>query len=236
MLIPPRRPPKMPTFRLEEHLSREGHVYIAGIDEVGRGAWAGPVCAAAVILPRDRRSRLTLAGVDDSKQLTPEQRAVLRRRIEEVAVAWAVGSASSSEIDALGIVPATRLAMTRAASRLCPTPDVLLIDAVALPALHVRQHAFNFADAISLSVAAASILAKTARDDMMCALDEAVPGYGFAAHKGYGTHAHALGLRQLGPCWAHRRSFAPVAHCQIQDLTNSAPLDEDHQRTTDIRQ
>lgn len=211
MHLPPRRLPKAPTLSIESHLRREGHARVAGMDEAGRGAWAGPVVAAAVILPCDRRARAALMGVNDSKKLAPRQRADLRLRIAEVALAWAVGSASNAEIDALGIVPATRLAMLRAVARLAPAPDALLIDALALPELALRQHAFNFADAISLSVAAASIVAKTERDAMMRDLDAKAPGYGFAGHKGYGTASHARRLRALGPCWAHRCSFDPVA-------------------------
>jgi ribonuclease HII len=199
-----------PTLSMEAELRRAGHAHVAGVDEAGRGAWAGPVCAAAVILPHDRRSRAALAGVNDSKLLSPAQRGQLRERIEQVALAWSVGCASSGEIDALGIVPATRLAMMRAVAGLNPYPDALLIDALALPELRLRQRAFNYADSISLSVAAASILAKTVRDALMCAVDAALPGYGFARHKGYGTAEHAANLRSLGPCWLHRFSFSPV--------------------------
>jgi ribonuclease HII len=188
----------------------QGYRLIAGVDEVGRGAWAGPVVAAAVILPLDPKTRRQLRGVNDSKQLTPEQRAEARGRIEQVAVAWAAGSATCDEIDALGIVPATRLAMMRAISSLALAPDALLIDAVSLPDVPIRQCAFNFADSLSLSVAAASILAKTERDAMMCGLEATLPGYGFAAHKGYGTRSHATALHTLGVSPIHRRSFKPI--------------------------
>ncbi|MDW8351633.1 MAG: ribonuclease HII [Anaerolineae bacterium] len=200
-----------PSLREERALWRSGCRRVAGVDEAGRGAWAGPVVAAAVILPCNPRAASYLRGVNDSKQLTPTQRAALRERIERVAVAWAVGSASNAEIDALGIVPATRLAMMRAVAALQLTPDALLIDALDLPELPIVQRAFPRADAISLSVAAASILAKTTRDAVMCALDATASGYGFADHKGYGTRAHAEALARLGPCWAHRRTFKPVA-------------------------
>ena len=191
-------------------MQRAGHALVAGIDEAGRGAWAGPVVAAAVILPSSRTSLAHLRGANDSKQLTSNQRDVQRRLIEAHALAWSVGSASSAEIDALGIVPATRLAMMRAITSLAITPHVLLIDAVKLPMLALPQRVFNFADSISLSVACASILAKTARDAMMCGLHDTLPNFGFAAHKGYGTRLHTSALAQHGPCWAHRRSFAPI--------------------------
>lgn len=203
---------RSPSLHEERALQRAGHHFIAGVDEAGRGAWAGPVVAAAVVLPCDRRTSARLRGVNDSKQLTPAQRLAMRERIERVALAWSIGSASSAEIDALGILAATRLAMMRAVAGLQLAPDALLIDAVELPALPLVQRAFDHADAISLSVAAASILAKTVRDAIMCALDASVAGYGFAGHKGYGTRAHARALAQLGPCWAHRRTFKPVAN------------------------
>ncbi|BCX02450.1 MAG: ribonuclease HII [Candidatus Roseilinea sp.] len=212
---------RSPSLREERALQRAGHRLIAGVDEAGRGAWAGPVVAAAVILPFDRRTSALLRGVNDSKQLTPAQRVALRERIERVALDCSVGSASSAEVDALGIVAATRLAMMRAVVGLRLAPDALLIDAVALPELPVVQHAFDHADAISLSVAAASILAKTARDAIMCALDASAVGYGFAGHKGYGTRAHAEALARLGPCWAHRRTFKPVASLRSRLLTTT---------------
>jgi len=133
-----------------------------------------------------------------------------RVQVEQHAVAWAVGSASHEEIDAIGIVNATRLAMTRAVCELTVQPDALVIDAVRLPELGLTQDVFYHADAISLSVASASILAKTARDSYMRILEEQLPGYGFAAHKGYGTVVHQAALAQLGVSWAHRRSYAPI--------------------------
>ncbi len=202
---------RAPSLREERALQRAGYRFIAGVDEAGRGAWAGPVVAAAVILPCHRSVSSRLRGVNDSKQLTPAQRAAMRERIQQIALAWSFGSASSAEIDALGILPATRLAMMRAVAGLSSAPDALLIDAVVLPELHLPQRAFDHADAVSLSVAAASILAKTARDAIMCALDAAIVGYGFADHKGYGTRAHAGALARLGPSRAHRFTFRPVA-------------------------
>ncbi|MCW1967083.1 MAG: ribonuclease HII [Anaerolineae bacterium] len=202
----------MPSLDREFGLRTQGYAHIAGIDEAGRGAWAGPVTAAAVILPLDQPERLRLlAGVNDSKQLSAKQREAMRKQIQQVAVAWAIGEASADEIDRLGIVPATRLAMQRASEALLPQPHALLIDAVRLPALALPQQSFNFADSISLSVAAASILAKTARDAALDQLDAEHPGYGFAKHKGYGTAAHCAALHRLGVSPLHRRSYAPIA-------------------------
>jgi len=204
------RPAASPTLEREWSLLQAGFRCIAGIDEAGRGAWAGPVMAAAVILPATPSIAEALRLVNDSKKLTPVQRQARRGEIESAALAWAVGSASHEEIDALGILPATRLAMARAVAALAVQPDALLIDAVRLPAVKVHQEVFNFADSISLSVAAASILAKTERDALMRALDMTVPGYGFAAHKGYGTRTHQAALRTLGISPVHRRSYAPI--------------------------
>ncbi len=199
-----------PGLRHERALIREGFQAIAGIDEAGRGAWAGPVYAAAVVLPVTATCARTLRGVNDSKQLTPRQREEYREVITHTALAWAIASASHEEIDQLGIVQATRLAMARAVNGLTVNPDALVIDAVRLPELPQRQDVFYYADAISLSVAAASILAKTERDAFMCRLALELPGYGFESHKGYGTQAHQAALRRLGVSWAHRRSYAPV--------------------------
>lgn len=199
-----------PDFGRELALLRRGFLRIAGVDEAGRGAWAGPVVAAAVILPCKPAANAQLAGVNDSKKLTPKQRGAMREVVQRVALAWAVGSASCEEIDTVGIVPATRLAMARAVEGLAVKADALLIDALKLPAVKLHQQSFNFADSISLSVAAASILAKTARDAMMCELDGKVAGYHFALHKGYGTRIHQQCLRALGPSPAHRHSFKPI--------------------------
>jgi ribonuclease HII len=200
-----------PTFQHENTLLKAGHQYVAGIDEAGRGAWAGPVMAGAVILPLTQACTQMLYGVNDSKRLTPHQREVYRAKIEGVALAYAIGSATHEEIDAMGIVPATRLAMTRALKGLQPFPNALVIDALGLPDVPLTQDVFYFADSISLSVAAASILAKTERDAYMRRLDTQLPGYGFARHKGYGTRAHQQALQQLGVSEAHRRTYAPIA-------------------------
>lgn len=201
-----------------------GHTPVAGIDEAGRGAWAGPVSAAAVILPLDNPSALrSLRGVTDSKRLSPEARERLAPAIRAVAIASAVGWADALEVDSLGILAATRLAMRRAVDALVPTPLGLLIDAVTLPDVAIIQRAFFFADAISLSVAAASILAKTERDARMRAFDRDWPGYGFSTHKGYGTSAHASALARFGPCPLHRMTFRPVAHMASMQRERSQP-------------
>ncbi len=202
----------VPRLTYERRLVRQGHRLVAGMDEVGRGAWAGPVVAAAVILPLDRpRLRAALAGVTDSKQLTPRQRERLFDTIQAVALAIGVGGAGAAEVDRDGLTAATHAAMQRAVAMLAPAPDALLIDAVDLSALvPLPQTALIFGDARSLSIAAASIIAKVSRDRWMAGLDERYPGYGFARHKGYGTAAHSAALAQLGVCDMHRRSYAPI--------------------------
>ncbi|MDD5368630.1 MAG: ribonuclease HII [Anaerolineaceae bacterium] len=204
------RMPPSPDLSVELPLWRAGIYPLAGIDEAGRGAWAGPVSAAAVSLPYDASLMQRLSGVRDSKQMKPEQRTAWAVEIKAVALSWSIGFASNQEIDALGIAPATRLAMARAVAQLCPTPQHLLIDFLLLPAISIPQTPLVKGDARVLSIAAASVLAKTARDALLVDLDVTYPGYGFAAHKGYGTLRHALALQQLGPCPAHRMSFAPL--------------------------
>jgi ribonuclease HII len=200
-----------PDLSLEQRLWAQGYRRIAGLDEVGRGAWAGPVVAAAVILPPDRPSLLEdLTGVCDSKLLTPKQRESCYPRITASALAFAVGSASVEEIDQQGIVPATRLAMARALRILPLVPDYLLIDAVCLADVPIPQFATPKADMLHLSVSAASIIAKVHRDHWMAAMDGQFPGYGFGQHKGYGTAAHLAALRQLGASAQHRLSFGPL--------------------------
>jgi ribonuclease HII len=200
-----------PNLRQERALARQGHARVAGLDEAGRGAWAGPVVAAGVILPRNTRRLSALRGVRDSKLLTPRQREALLAPICEAALAVGVGMASHDEIDALGIVPATRLAMKRAIETLALAPDALLIDALKLPAVPLPQRVLFHADTLCLSVAAASIVAKVTRDRLMIELDARYPGYGFARHKGYGTAIHQQALAQLGPSAIHRMTFKPVS-------------------------
>jgi ribonuclease HII len=183
--------------------------YIAGLDEAGRGALAGPVCVGAVILSDDNPLLLrTLSGVRDSKQLTPRKRDQLAPRIKETARAWGIGFSSSDEIDELGIVPATRLAASRALEAMSFFPDFLLTDfRLELPELDVSQAALVKGDQRSLSIASASILAKTARDKLMVELELQYPQYGFARHKGYGTLAHRKRIAKLGFSPVHRKTF-----------------------------
>ncbi len=183
---------------------------MAGLDEAGRGAWAGPVSAGAVILPQGAEIASRLCDVRDSKQMTPAERTCWAAVIKEEALAWGVGFASNQEIDAQGIVPATRLAMMRALASLGVPAEHLLIDALRLPGIRLPQTALIKGDARSLSIAAASVLAKTARDALMVQLGEQYPEYGFARHKGYGTASHWEALQREGPCAIHRFSFEPV--------------------------
>jgi ribonuclease HII len=183
--------------------------YIAGLDEAGRGALAGPVCVGVVILPDDNPLLTqTLNGVRDSKQLSPRKRHQLKPLIKETARAYGVGFSSADEIDTLGIVSATRLAASRALEMLSLFPDFLLTDfRLELPELDVSQTALVKGDQRSLSIAAASILAKTARDEMMIELDAHYPEYGFSYHKGYGTLHHRSKITALGYSPIHRKSF-----------------------------
>ena len=199
-----------PETSFEQALWSGGITLIAGVDEAGRGAWAGPVSAGAVILPQRPDLAECLPGVRDSKQMTARQRARWAEVIRSLACAWGVGFASAEEIDELGILPATRLAMQRAIGQLSPAPQHLLVDAVRLPAIELPQQALIKGDVRVLSIAAASVLAKTARDALMVELDGSYPGYSLARHKGYGTAAHRAALECLGPCALHRRSFAPI--------------------------
>ncbi|MDR1726416.1 MAG: ribonuclease HII [Acidobacteriota bacterium] len=217
----PAAPPGAKELRERERLERllafergvrdEGFRRIAGVDEAGVGPLAGPVVAAAVVLPEGCMVR----GVDDSKRISkPERREELEAAIKEVALAWGVGRAEAEEIDSLNIYRAGLLAMRRAVERLAETsgepPDYLLIDARRIPGLGIPQRGIIRGDALSMSIAAASILAKTARDRHMLEMDALYPGYGFARHKGYPTKEHIKALRGRGPCAIHRRSFAPV--------------------------
>lgn len=177
-----------------------------GIDEAGRGPLAGPVVAAAVILDASR----PIAGLADSKVLAAGRREELAGLIRERALAWAVAEASVDEIDRLNILQATLLAMRRAVERLPVAAEYALVDGSCMPALPIPGRTIVAGDALEQSISAASILAKTARDALMHTLDTQYPGYGFARHMGYGTPEHLDCLRRLGPCIAHRRSFAPV--------------------------
>ncbi len=199
----------MPTFREERLLEAQGYRLIAGIDEVGRGAIAGPVVAAAVVLPCHLDASW-LVQVKDSKQLSPARREYLFHCIREAAVAIGVGKISNNTIDNQGIVKATRLAMTMAINQLAPPPESLLIDYLSLPEVPLPQKGITNGDELCFSIACASIIAKVARDHMMLELEQTCPGYGLAQHKGYGTEEHLSCLRRLGPSPIHRRSFKPV--------------------------
>lgn len=209
-----------PDLAFERALWKSGLKYVAGLDEAGRGALAGPVAVGAVILPqsvqRSWRRRpaqgandSSLRGVRDSKQMTVLQREAAAPRIKQVALSWGVGFASAEEIDSLGIVGASRLAALRALQELCVLPDYLLTDfRLELPELDICQTALVKGDALCLSISAASVLAKTARDALLRELDSQVPGYGLGRHKGYGTRAHRLALRRLGRSPVHRQTFS----------------------------
>lgn len=201
----------MPSLYHEWILRDAGHERVAGIDEAGRGAWAGPVCAAAVVLPLERAGLLErLAGVNDSKLLSPAQREALLPRVREMALAVGVGWATPAEVDEWGIGPATRRAMCRAVEGLNGEVDALLLDYVRLPELALPQRALPKADRLCLSVAAASIVAKVERDRLMVALEREYPGYGLAQHKGYGTAQHRQALLRQGPSAIHRLSWQPL--------------------------
>ncbi|MBI3151978.1 MAG: ribonuclease HII [Chloroflexi bacterium] len=183
--------------------------HIAGLDEAGRGALAGPVCVGAVILPNGNPLlSQTLSGARDSKQLTPRKRLQLMPLIKETALTWGIGFATAEEIDWLGIVPATRLAAERALEMLAIFPNYLLTDfRLELPELDISQTALVKGDQRSLSIASASILAKTARDEKMMEMDVTYPEYGFSHHKGYGTNLHCQKIAQIGHSPIHRKTF-----------------------------
>jgi ribonuclease HII len=209
----------LPTLAYETRLWAKGYGRVAGLDEAGRGAWAGPVVAAAVILPPDDPDLLRhLAGVRDSKQLAAARREALLVPILEHAVAWGVGAVPPAEIDAIGIVPATHRAMALALHAISPPADYLLLDYVSLQEPALPQQSLIQGDARVLSIAAASIVAKVSRDRMMVELDARFPGYGFARHKGYGTELHQAMLAALGPSIVHRRSFAPLRRLEGEDV------------------
>jgi ribonuclease HII len=200
----------------EQALRYHGFRTIAGVDEVGRGALFGPVVAAAVILP-ERISGLARAGLKDSKQLTREQREKLDRRIRKMALAVSVAEVDAETIDRVNIYQATRMAMLAAVQGLTMEPDHLLIDAMRLD--HpCRQTKLIYGDALSLSIAAASVVAKVHRDGLMRELDAVHPGYGLASHKGYGTPEHRQALTELGPSVLHRKTFAPVRAVDLDEL------------------
>ncbi len=187
--------------------SRDGALRLAGVDEAGRGCWAGPVVAAAVILPAGWAPE----GLDDSKRLAPVRRETVFEAVRTGALTWGACAVSAAEIDALNILRATLRAMSGAVARLDAVPDLVLIDGLHVPALACPAEAVVGGDARSAAVAAASVIAKVLRDRLMCAWDRRWPGYGFARHKGYGSAEHLAALRSLGPTPLHRRTWRPVA-------------------------
>ena len=177
--------------------------YVAGIDEAGRGPLAGPVVAAAVILPKD----IFLPFLNDSKKVTEKRRDVLFDEIKQNAIAYGIGIASNTLIDEINILQATYEAMREAINELEKTPDVLLVDAVHIPDINIKQVGIVKGDAKSVNIAAASILAKVTRDRLMAEYDKIYPEYGLASNKGYGTATHIAALKEIGPCAIHRKSF-----------------------------
>ena len=217
MPTPTRRPNRTaPTYDEEARLHDQGFELVAGLDEVGRGPLAGPVVAGVAVLPHAPRGRW-FGMVRDSKQMTAAQREDVLPHLKDEAIALEVGVAGPEEVDEHGIVAATRMAMRRALDRLPLRADFLLLDAFPLPGVYTPQRAIIHGDSLCLSIAAASIMAKVVRDDIMRRAEGAFPGYGFARHKGYGTAEHLRQLGQLGPCSIHRYTFGPVR----------AQLDED---------
>ncbi len=199
-----------PTVEEEMALLKQGYCFIAGLDEAGRGCLAGPVVAAAVILPLEEDCLSIFVGVRDSKQLLPHARESLYQVIMQHAVAVAVGFGSVALIDERNILQATKYAMRAAIAELSTAPQALLLDALLLSDISLPQRSIIKGDASCLSIAAASIVAKVTRDRLMLELHELYPAYGFAQHKGYGTEAHLAALHEHGACPIHRRSFAPV--------------------------
>jgi len=193
-------------LEFERPLWERGVAHLAGVDEAGVGPLAGPVVAAAVILPKELRPR----GLDDSKQLDEPARDRLAAEVKAGAVAWAVGQASVEEVDRLNVYQAGLLAMRRAVEGLAVAPHFLLVDARRIPEVAMPQQGIVKGDARSLSIAAASVIAKTTRDALMVEAEARWPGYGFVRHKGYGAPEHLAALARLGPCPIHRRSFGPV--------------------------
>lgn len=200
-----------PSFAEEKKLEAQGYRLIAGVDEAGRGALAGPVVAAAVILPcpidtpwRDQ--------IRDCKQLTPARREILFNNIHEITTAIGTGITPAEIIDTEGIVKATRIAMKLAIDHLSPSPETLLIDYMSLPEVNLPQKGLVNGDSLCFSIACASIIAKVTRDHLMIEFDRAYPGYGLANHKGYGTKEHLACLCRLGPSPIHRCSFSPVKY------------------------
>jgi len=206
----------MLSFAEEKIFEAQGYQRIAGIDEAGRGALAGPVVAAAVIMPCHANAPW-FAQVNDSKLLNPLERELLYHNIQETAPAIGIGIISHQEIDAQSIVTATRLAMKQAVEQISPPPESLLIDYLHLPEVPLPQKGLTNGDRLCFSIACASIIAKVTRDRLMVELDEIYPGYGLAQNKGYGTPEHLACLDKLGASAIHRQSFRPVREIVVQE-------------------
>jgi len=196
-----------PLVRFDQEKSGPGECLLAGVDEAGRGCWAGPVVAAAVVLP----PTWCPSGLDDSKKLTAAKRRDLYEEIRASAVTWSACAISSVEIDRTDILRASLQAMARAVARLQPVPDLVLADGLQIPPCSQPAEAVVRGDGTSAAIAAASVIAKVLRDRIMIAYDRHYPGYGFADHKGYGAAVHREALQRLGPCPLHRFSYKPVA-------------------------
>lgn len=196
-----------PLLRYDDRKSEGGRLLVAGVDEAGRGCWAGPVVAAAVILPVG----WCPPRLNDSKKLSGKVREQLYQEIHTSALYWGACAVSAPEIDRLNILQATLRAMARSVGKLSRRPDLVLVDGLQIPAISVPCEAVVKGDGTSAAIAAASIVAKVLRDRVMTAWDRRYPGYGFAAHKGYGAQEHQRALRDLGPCLLHRFSYRPIA-------------------------
>lgn len=193
-------------MQMEIELRQQGFELVAGIDEAGRGPLAGPVIASACILPKS----FNLPGLDDSKKLTEKKREYLAHKIKEQAMVFSIGSVTSREIDLLNILKATKLAMKRALENLFTTPDFVLVDGRDSLNISIAQRTIVGGDGLCACIAAASILAKVARDELMCEMNEIYPEYGFDQHKGYGTRLHLEAIKRFGPCPIHRQTFSPI--------------------------
>jgi ribonuclease HII len=201
----------MDIYEYDQSLRKKGHLRLAGIDEAGRGPLAGPVVAAAVVMGNG----VTIAGLRDSKKVPEDERESLYVSIRALAVDIGVGIVEPDDIDRMNILRATRKAMEKAIANLSMTPDMLIIDALSLPSVHIRQHSPTKAESISASVAAASIIAKCTRDKIMCEYHQQYPQYNFSKHKGYATREHIEALQRCGPCPIHRKSFFRVMSLEL---------------------
>lgn len=228
-MVPGERDERLPKLTFEQAYLDEGMVLVAGLDEAGRGAWAGPVTAGAAILHLEHHDLLAeLDGVKDSKLCTPLMRDRLYDLVTNEAIAYGVGHASAAEIDEIGISAATRTAMMRALDTLNHQPDALLIDGryTRLSKTTLPQKCLVRGEQQSISIAAASIVAKVSRDRLMIELDAQYPDYGFARHKGYGTAQHRQALQTHGPCPVHRYSFRPIRSTLIEDDEEKGAADD----------